>query len=439
MLTLLSLALLSQTGVCKAGQNCQVNNLQAAGGTRLTGNVPAMSLGAASNTNNFFPSQTRLVIGDGGTTTNAMCIGYDSTGDGGLVCWGLIRAFGSNRRFDIGNVNNGTLADGGGAGPQTVNVFIDPIVTTPTSTPSFAVGNTQSLGKGKAMFYTQLVAYADLIVDGGIQLGNGLLVPTLTNEQNFPATAASTRGGLIVGADGGTRLYISPGDGGAWNEVGGTTALLSSNNTWTGVQTYTNASQLNRSDLGNYLNQSYPVTQAAQNYVTEYASNFDITNSPSLWVAAIGNTGWVTNSFAGNFIGSTRRGSGTTQPFYLFAKDLPGPGFAEADMSLKIFPNTGVVTTIGNDLEAAGLRTIVVHGTGTAAQALEYGSGAMTAGALAVTFSTAFGAAPVCVCNHVKAVPLACGPTSVASATTVTFAVATGGTDTVNYSCAGPR
>lgn len=85
------------------------------------------------------------------------------------------------------------------------------------------------------------------------------------------------------------------------------------------------------------------------------------------------------------------------------------------------------------------LKVPVVHGSATLAQAIEAGSGAMTAGSLAVTFGTAFGAAPLCVCSHVNAVPIACGPTTAGSGTTVTFAVPAGGSGTVNWYCIGQR
>lgn len=92
----------------------------------------------------------------------------------------------------------------------------------------------------------------------------------------------------------------------------------------------------------------------------------------------------------------------------------------------------------GNFLSTS-LKVPVVHGTSTVAQAIESGTGAMTTGSLAVTFGTAFGAAPICVCSHIKATPLACGPTAAASTTAVTFAVATGASDSINWYCIGQR
>lgn len=74
-----------------------------------------------------------------------------------------------------------------------------------------------------------------------------------------------------------------------------------------------------------------------------------------------------------------------------------------------------------------------------AAQLIQSGSGAMTANALAVTFPTAFGVAPNCNCTHTNAVPIACGISTAANTTSVTFAVAAGGTDVVQWICIGTR
>lgn len=73
---------------------------------------------------------------------------------------------------------------------------------------------------------------------------------------------------------------------------------------------------------------------------------------------------------------------------------------------------------------------------------VECGSGAMTAGALAVTFGTAFSAAPICNCTHVNTTNSnACVISSAAVPTTsgVTFAVTSGGTDVVHWCCMGDR
>lgn len=90
-----------------------------------------------------------------------------------------------------------------------------------------------------------------------------------------------------------------------------------------------------------------------------------------------------------------------------------------------------------------GFAAPMVHGTSnTTAKDIEVGSGAMTAGELAVTFSTSFGAAPVCVCTHVNTTNTnACNikSGSTPSTTGVTFAVTSGGTDVVHWNCVGTR
>jgi hypothetical protein len=98
------------------------------------------------------------------------------------------------------------------------------------------------------------------------------------------------------------------------------------------------------------------------------------------------------------------------------------------------------IDTASNQLTANALKVPVVHGSSTAAQAIESGSTAMTGGALAVTFSTAFGAAPACSCAHVNTTNSNACVISVAPSTTaVTFAATSGGTDVVNWFCIGQR
>ena len=120
---------------------------------------------------------------------------------------------------------------------------------------------------------------------------------------------------------------------------------------------------------------------------------------------------------------------------------------------LKVNTGTGILSypgnaafnsldTTSNTLTANTLKVPVVHGTGTAAQAIESGSAAMTTGALAVTFTTAFGAAPKCVCTHVDTTntnPCTIQAAGAPSTTAVTFAVASGGSDVVHYFCIGQR
>lgn len=97
-----------------------------------------------------------------------------------------------------------------------------------------------------------------------------------------------------------------------------------------------------------------------------------------------------------------------------------------------------LLAVTGNDITANTLRVPVVHGSATVAQALESGTGALTASALILTFTTAFGAAPTCVCSHIAATPLPCGPIAASSTTAVTFAVPAGA-GSIYYICIGQR
>lgn len=74
-------------------------------------------------------------------------------------------------------------------------------------------------------------------------------------------------------------------------------------------------------------------------------------------------------------------------------------------------------------------------------QMIQHAASAMTAGALAVTFGTAYtSVAPTCTCTHVNTTNSNPCVISVAPSTTaVTFAVASGGTDVVDWICMGRR
>lgn len=95
------------------------------------------------------------------------------------------------------------------------------------------------------------------------------------------------------------------------------------------------------------------------------------------------------------------------------------------------------ILAAGNTITAGDLKVPVVHGAGTAAKAIESGSGSATAGNLAVTFGTAFGVAPNCNCTDTAAVPVPCGISTAANTTSVTFTAA--GTDVVQWICIGTR
>ncbi len=71
---------------------------------------------------------------------------------------------------------------------------------------------------------------------------------------------------------------------------------------------------------------------------------------------------------------------------------------------------------------------------------LEYGAGAMTGGSLAVTFKNAFAFAPICTCTHTDTTNTNTCTIHVAATTVgVTFAVASGGTDRVDWHCIGDK
>jgi len=89
-------------------------------------------------------------------------------------------------------------------------------------------------------------------------------------------------------------------------------------------------------------------------------------------------------------------------------------------------------------MTGTGLKIPLFHGTAINQQALESGSGAMTADHLVVTFGTAFGAAPVCLCMNVDPTHVtACHTDAAATTTGVDFHVPAGGTATVQWLCVG--
>lgn len=88
--------------------------------------------------------------------------------------------------------------------------------------------------------------------------------------------------------------------------------------------------------------------------------------------------------------------------------------------------------------KCTSLKMPVVHGTGTAKQAIQTGGAAATAGALAVTFTTAFSAAPNCVCTVESAGGiLPCNISVAASTSGVTFLSTGAATAVIRYICIG--
>lgn len=83
----------------------------------------------------------------------------------------------------------------------------------------------------------------------------------------------------------------------------------------------------------------------------------------------------------------------------------------------------------------------VVHVAQTANPvAMEFGrSAAAGTGLLAVTFATAFGGTPSCVCTDENATPTACGITVAPSTSAVTFYAGAARADTVDWQCSGAK
>lgn len=70
--------------------------------------------------------------------------------------------------------------------------------------------------------------------------------------------------------------------------------------------------------------------------------------------------------------------------------------------------------------------------------AMEFGrTAASAAGALTVTFATAFAAAPTCVCTDENAVPVICGITTAPTTTAVVLGITAARADTIDWHCHG--
>jgi hypothetical protein len=93
----------------------------------------------------------------------------------------------------------------------------------------------------------------------------------------------------------------------------------------------------------------------------------------------------------------------------------------------------------GNDgLKVNSLKTLVVHGTGTAQQAIEAGLTTTDgAGSAPVTFGTVFGDAPFCVCSTANGSGDACGHGG--TTTSAVTLLSTPGAKEINYICIGAR
>ncbi len=100
------------------------------------------------------------------------------------------------------------------------------------------------------------------------------------------------------------------------------------------------------------------------------------------------------------------------------------------------FTAAGVFAIVGNEATLNGLRIPVVHGAGTAVQAIESAASTFSTGTKAITFSTAFGLAPHCNCTTISAT-VPCSISVGASTTGITFAGT--GSDAFEYICIGSR
>ena len=92
--------------------------------------------------------------------------------------------------------------------------------------------------------------------------------------------------------------------------------------------------------------------------------------------------------------------------------------------------------TVGEFAVIHRAQFVASDGGSSPQRVLESGAATLSGSAIAVTFNTRFTGHVYCVCSHVAAVPLACGPTAAPTISGTTFAVATGAGD-INYYCMG--
>lgn len=274
-------------------------------------------------------------------------------------------------------------------------------------------------------------------------------------ESSFPTPAALNAGGVVYDLDAGLLAFSN---GTIWTTLGPATNLPYlpvDGGTVTGPSSFTQGLTLYDIDAGYALNLENPVFGDTLAYLTVGRSPG--AGQPSLCVSG-GSTALDMYGFA-QFLGFAYRTgtSGTAQCSLTGEKPLleintlngtAGPIYTPQSFQLKGHDDAGVVTcsaTFAGDLDYGLSNSKPRWCDGTNWNAIskydvEAGRGAMTAGSLVVTFSQPFAATPVaCVCSHESATPLACGISSTASTTAVTFAVTTGGTDTIDYVCQGRR
>lgn len=203
-------------------------------------------------------------------------------------------------------------------------------------------------------------------------------------------------------------------------------------------------------------------------YVTSGAFTSNIA-SGSVAVGMTSGAYLAMNGIANTATGSIRYNGGTASIEVTGADfRVPGAGtdilsgrtvYAQAGIGVKAFAatTTGALWDFGGGVQAASDGTTLTFTSPIAAtsaavgtekfptyhsatqKAIETGSGAATAGALAVTFGTAFGAAPNCTCADTNAVPLPCGISTAANTTSVTFTATGGGTEVIQWICVGTK
>lgn len=104
----------------------------------------------------------------------------------------------------------------------------------------------------------------------------------------------------------------------------------------------------------------------------------------------------------------------------------------------------GLVVSTGSFAKVAGvsLATVAPQDGGVSAPLCQFGYGAMTSGALTVTFTKAFTSNPQCTCSHVNTTnSTACvlDSTAVPTTTAAKFLVASGSSDILDWICCGDK
>lgn len=160
------------------------------------------------------------------------------------------------------------------------------------------------------------------------------------------------------------------------------------------------------------------------------------------WIGSGGDveTGTFMSTGANGY--GTAGGDGTAQGMAFSGSDTQVNAVAGNNVFLRSSSGTFLRANAAGIVQGTALNPmVVVHSAQTGSPvAMEFGSGTASAGgALAVTFATAFAIAPNCVCNDQNAAPAACGVSSAASTTAVTFTIGSARADTVQWHCQGNK